>query len=166
VDGDHRLLDDANLSEAIIENWRDKLGPGAPVALDDLARLLAPLNFAQVAALRARFPTVRDLPLEGIQLYGRVPDTLRNGLLGSDGVRLSALPEADQLTFVRFARTARPWLAPDGPLRATLRLFPRTMCTGDPGVSFVVEYDLPNRPLDRDVLFTSPLLLALFEPPR
>lgn len=164
IDGDHRLLDDAYLSEKILAECRERLLPGSVFALDDLARLVAPLNFAQLAAVRARFPTVRELPLEGMQLYGRVPDELRSTLLEPEGLPLTDLPAADQIPFEGFARGARPWVATDTSLRATLHLLPRTLCTGEAGLSFVVQYDLPGRPGDRDVLFTSPARLTLFPP--
>jgi hypothetical protein len=153
------LIEAARLPEGLLCEYREKLGPGRTLTVDALASLVAGLNQLQLHALKRSLGNLDDLRLGPLRVYGMLDDQQRNKLAEDSGLSFHELGHAQQYMVLKTAREARPWIALPDLRDAVLRTLPRTLVTGEGGISLVIEYRLSDAPRDRDVVFTSPLVV-------
>ena len=161
TDAEYRLLEASRLPDDIISQCRDVLRPGTSTPLDDLASLLAPLNSAQIGALIDALPDIDQFPLYGLRLYGSFDSEQRDGLNHPRGLPFHHLRPHQQRLVFDIARRSRPWLHLTAMQQAVMRALPRTLSTGEPALSLVIEYHFPRSPTDRDIIFTCPLAIFI-----
>jgi len=161
-DVDYRIVHASRLSPDVLAEWHDLLR-SSPLRIDDLATRLAALNEFQVLAIAQLFPQLDSLPLSALQAYGDLGRDQRSLLRSAEGLAFTDLSTAQTKSFAIFARRTHPWLTTEDLSSAVLRTVPRRLSTGQEGMSLVIEYDFPDAPDDRDVVFTAPLLINITE---
>lgn len=163
VAGDPQYLatEASMLTPDALSDWEQALSPGNTLSLDDLASRLAALNTLQVQYLEETFPAAQEIPIYGIQYYGRLRADQREQLTAEEGLPFSHLTPDQRREVLAEALRSRPWLAPTDLTNTILRSVPRKLSTGQAGLSLVFEYHLGDSPNDRDVLFTSPLQITM-----
>jgi hypothetical protein len=160
-DGSYRFMVAGQLSEPTEARWRKMLRPRNTVSLEELASTVAELNMPQVNALFGEFAVLEQFPLDCLRLYGLLEAGQRALLLKGGDVRVGQVGVEQQRAVLQFAQQARPWLEREDLAEAVLRAEERSLSTGEPGLSLIVDYHLPMLPDDRDIIFTMPLTITV-----
>jgi len=160
----YRLEEASTLPDGTLDTWREKLQPGSSFTLDELVSLITSLNGPQIDHLLETFPVLMDLQnisIYDLQLYGMLQPVQRAELANKEGLRFEKLDQEQKDAIVSYAQSKRPWLATYDFQNTVLRSIPRHLSTGEAGISLVVEYNLPQCPSDRDIVFTAPLQITV-----
>jgi hypothetical protein len=154
-DAEHPLLDASVVPGELDARWKALLTPGNPFTLDSFASVLASANERQVQTWEERdlVEQPRYPQVYALRAYGLLAGDERQRLREAESLPVSTLSGESQRLFVMFGRRERPWLQPSDLTGGVARLLPRTLSSGRPGVSLIVEYGDG----DRDVLLTAPL---------
>jgi hypothetical protein len=148
--------------ESLAHRWEELAVPGKEVSLEDLTSLIAATNVAQIDVLRQEPGSpLPGLYIHPLRAYGVLDASQRAQLREPIGVAVQQLRPDQRPAVLRCAREHRPWMTRRQVADAVLRAIPRTLASGQDGLSFMIEYPLPDGGVDRDVFLTSPLQIRI-----
>ncbi len=168
--GDHLVIRDVELDylsagrlpEQLARQWEELNAAGKQVALDDLASLLAATNMAQIEALASGPSAIHRVYLAlQLRAYGLLDAEQRAQLGRPDGLPCSELRQDQRPAVLRAVRGDHLWVTAADLDGAVLRTIPRTLSSGEEGISFIVEIERPGGGVDRLGLFAFPLQVQL-----
>jgi hypothetical protein len=152
------------LPDSLARRWDDLCVSGSRVPLEEVASVLGAMNSAQFQTLLERSGPfqLHQLSLEQLRPYAVLNPSQREAAGRPEAMPFSELVQHQRLAICRYARLmSRPWITEEELDDAVLRAVPRKLASGEDGMSFMIEYQLPKGSVDQDVFFTAPLQVRL-----
>jgi hypothetical protein len=155
------LWEPANVPADKVAEWQERLRADSTQPLEELATFLGRLDTRELQTLRGKEPRVVYLPLVELRIYGLFTPQQRKLMARPEGLRFAGLTPDQQSMLLAVARRTHPWVEMHELKHTVINTMRRRLSTGAEGMSLIANYHFADAPLDRDVVFTAPLRLAI-----